>query len=178
MQPTWPEANAPRTDVDWFEAMAFCRWLAQRGKVPRAGWEILLPTDAQWRRAYVGEGDRDFPWQGEPDPNRHANYRDTGLERTSAVGVFPFPDGVARSGALDMAGNVWEWCLEKYDDRTYEVGSAVVDATDDSRVLRGGSWNLDPVCLRSADRDGYYPDDHYYFIGFRLVCRPRSSTDH
>ncbi len=175
-KPTWPEPNAPRTDVDWFEAVAFCRWLTHCGHAPTAGWQILLPTDEQWRQAYVGEGKSEFPWTGEPDPNRHANYRDTGLKRTSAVGVFP--DGVASSGALDMAGNVWEWCLEKYDLDTGRVGPAMIDAANDRRVLRGGSWSNAPGDLRSAPRFGRDPVDRRYYLGFRLVCRPPSSTDH
>jgi hypothetical protein len=169
-KPTWPEPNAPRTDVDWFEAVAFCRWLSDRGKVAVAGWQILLPTDAQWRQAYVGEGEREFPWKGEPDPNRHANYDRTGLKRTSAVGVFL--EGAARSGALDMAGNVWEWCLEKYDHVRDRGGPAAIDAQLDRRVLRGGSWYLNPGFLRSANRHGYYPARRNLSIGFRLVCRP------
>jgi formylglycine-generating enzyme required for sulfatase activity len=137
-----------------------------------------LPTDEQWRRAYVGEGDREFPWQGEPDPNpnRHANYRQTDLKRTSAVGAFP--DGAATSGALDMAGNVWEWCLEKIDFESGEVGSGVIDAEGDRRVLRGGSWGNVPDFLRSALRYRYYAVNRHDGIGFRLVCRPPSSTDH
>ena len=174
--PTWPEANSPRTDVDWFEAIAFCRWLTDSGKVPCAGCEILMPTDEQWRQAYVGEGDHDFPWQGEPDSNRHANYGQTELKRSSVVGVFP--EGAASSGALDMAGNVWEWCLDKYDLETDDVRSAVIDATDDRRVLRGGSWYYDPDSLRSAYRIWSDTGNRFDGFGFRLVCRPPSSTDH
>jgi hypothetical protein len=175
-QPSWPEPNAPRTDVDWFEAIAFCRWLTDCGKSPGTGWEMLLPTDEQWRQAYVGASMREFPWQGEPDPNRHANYGETGLERNSAVGVFP--SGVASSGALDMAGNIWEWCLEKYDRGADKVGSPVLDASDDRRVLRGGSWGSAPDGLRSAYRARDYPVGRDLDLGFRLVCRPPSSTDH
>jgi formylglycine-generating enzyme required for sulfatase activity len=156
--------------VDWFEAIAFCRWLTHCGKAQSAGWDILLPTDQQWRQAYVGEGDHDFPWQGEPDPNRHANYGQTELKRSSVVGVFP--EGAASSGALDMAGNVYEWCLEKYDSGTGEVGSAAVDAEIDRRVLRGGSWCGIPGILRSARRFRDSPVIRYYDVGFRLVCRP------
>ncbi len=175
-KPTWPEPNAPRTDVDWFEAVAFCRWLTHLGITPTAGWEILLPTYEQWRHAYVGEGDKDFPWEREPDADRHANFWETGLYRTSAVGLFPA--GVANSGALDMGGNVDEWCLQKYDLKTYEVGSAALDATDDPRVLRGGSWVGNPDDLRSAGRGRFNPGDRYNDVGFRLVCRPPSAVEH
>ena len=171
-EPRWPEPNVPRTDVDWFEAIAFCRWLTHRGKAARSGWEIQLPTEAQWLLGYVGAGNREYPWDGEPDPQRHANFDDTGLGRTSAVGVFP--GGRAHCGALDMGGNVWEWCLDKYDQPSHTA----IDASDDRRVLRGGSWFDVPGYLRSAFRSGSYPDDRDPNLGFRVVCRPPSSTNH
>ena len=176
-KPTWPEPNAPRTDVDWFEAVAFCRWLTRLGNTPVAGWKILLPTDEQWRQAYVGESDQDFPWEGELDPDQHANFNESRLSRTSVVGLFPA--GVTTSGALDMAGNVYEWCLEKYRGPD-EVGSAALDATNDSRVLRGGSWFGYPDYLRSAGRSGGLTGGRDNDIGFRLVCRPHLllNTDH
>ncbi|MCP5085319.1 MAG: formylglycine-generating enzyme family protein, partial [Rhodobacteraceae bacterium] len=175
-KPTWPEPNAPRTDVNWFEAVAFCRWLTHLGNKPTPSGEILLPTDEQWRQAYVGDDEQDFPWQGEPDANRHANFSMTGLNRTSTLGLFPA--GVASSGALDMAGNVWEWCLQKYESEFEGVGSATLDATDDRRVLRGGSWFYDPDYLRSAGRLRSDPDYRNFVVGFRLVCRPPSAVEH
>ena len=106
--------NAPRTDVDWFEAMAFCRWLSATGKAAEVEWKVDLPNEEEWVRAYVGEKERDFPWEGEPDGERHANFVASRLHRTSAVGLFTA--GSASSGALDMAGNTYEWCSDYYDE--------------------------------------------------------------
>ena len=78
------------------------------------------------------------------------------------------------SGAEDMAGNLWEWCLNKFDD----LDHTEVDATNDPRVLRGGSWNLTPGLLRSALRSWSYAGSRGYDFGFRLVCRPPSSFGH
>ncbi len=161
---TWPEPNVPRTDVDWFEAVAFCRWMTFKGYAAENGMSVSLPTDEQWRRAYVGDSKADFPWQGETDINIHANC-DFALRRTNAVGLFPA--GEAVSGGLDMAGNVWEWCLNEYDnlDNISTKGNVV-------RVLRGGSWSGTPDLLRSAFRFRYNPDLRNYDFGFRVVCRP------
>jgi len=175
--PSWPEPNGPRTDVDWFEALAFCRWLTARSAVAKPDWWVGLPTDGEWVQAYVGAIDRDFPWNGPSDPNRCANFRGSGLERTSAVGIFPA--GRANSGALDMAGNVWEWVLDKYDLESDTLGGSEVDDSNDRRVLRGGSWGGNPDSLRSSNRFRFDPDFRVDFIGFRVVCRPPSSSvDH
>ena len=82
--------------------------------------------------------------------------------RTSAVGLYPNP---SEEGVHDLAGNVWEWCLNEYERplNMDDVGSA-------SRVLRGGSWSNYTRNLRAAFRYDYAPDDRDDFIGFR-VCR-------
>jgi formylglycine-generating enzyme required for sulfatase activity len=77
-----------------------------------------------------------------------------------------------------MAGNIWEWCLEKWNYKTDDIGSTAVDVENNPRVLRGGSWDFDPDNLRSAARFGYGPVFRDLNLGFRLVCRPPSSTDH
>ena len=170
--PAWPESNAPKTNVDWFEANAFCRWLSHTGKSAEPGWSIGLPTDQEWQLAYVGAAQQDFPWSGQTDPDRHANYG-RNIGRTSVVGLFPA--GEADSGALDMAGNVWEWCQNVFDpDKNLVTENISVSDSSDSRVLRGGSWLDSPNLLRSALRYRSSPDYRTYLLGFRVVCRPPS----
>ncbi|MEW8430692.1 MAG: SUMF1/EgtB/PvdO family nonheme iron enzyme, partial [gamma proteobacterium symbiont of Ctena orbiculata] len=83
--------------------------------------------------------------------NINERFIDTGLynlDQTTAVGLYP--QGTSPYGVFDMAGNLFEWCINKYEE------PAVIDfdASDDLRVLRGGSWNDNPEGARSAFRYG------------------------
>ena len=166
----WPEPNAPRTDVDWYQAVAFARWLSTRAELPRDDWTVALPSDREWVASYTGTAERDFPWDGDTNNNRHANIWTTGIRRTSCVGLFP--GGASRSRAEDMAGNAWEWCEDKYE----ELGQREIDSSGARRVLRGGSWSFTTDYLRASVRIGLNPDFPSYYVGFRVLCRPHLPT--
>jgi formylglycine-generating enzyme required for sulfatase activity len=159
---SWQEANSPRETVSWFEAVAFCGWLSHR-----TGLKIRLPTEWEWQQAATG-GDptRKYPWPGEWDTNR-CNSTENRLNRTTAVGLYPH--GATKQGVLDMAGNVWEWCLNTYE-HPEAPESLRIDESSTSRVLRGGSWINSPVKLRVSNRDGNGAGDRGNFdMGFRLA---------
>ena len=82
------------------------------------------------------------------------------LRQTSVVGTYP--GGVSPYGVHDMAGNVWEWCVDARDGKP--------DEDKVSRVLRGGSWYDDHVNARATYRLGLDPDYRYGNFGFRVVC--------
>ena len=157
--PAFQTPNHPRAGVSWYEAMAFCRWLSHESKQ-----EITLPAEAQWEWAarwnrQTGQaGERPYPWDGGEDDLAHrCNMGGTGIGHTSAVGMFP--GGKADCGAMDMSGNVWEWC-----ENLYETGKPY-------RVLRGGSWiSAAPRSLRSASRFSGHPGVRVIGVGFRVVC--------
>jgi formylglycine-generating enzyme required for sulfatase activity len=143
-------SNHPRERVSWYDAIAFCRWLTEKAQVfpqllpeplkGQAGCLIGLPTEWQWEKAArspsTGKGyGREYPYQSSFDAAK-ANTSETGIEQTSAAGIFP--NGASPYGALDLSGNVWEWCLNQYFDPEKITLSGI-----EARVLCGGSWRYD-----------------------------------
>ena len=174
--------NHPVIAVSWYEATAFCQWLTVKLREAdelSAQQEILLPTEAEWEKAARGTDGRTYPWEGNDISPELANYDETGLGATSAVGCFP--RGKSPYGCEEMAGNVWEWCLD-YCDRdkywkvvtdTYQEGIVdPVSLSGSARVIRGGSWYAGAGGCRAAYRGYYAPDYRGLYIGFRLVRTP------
>ncbi len=180
--------NHPVVGITWHEALAFCRWLTEKlldaglefqvwrkGQIEildlkSKGFEVRLPTEAEWEKAARGTDGWIYPWGNEPDPNR-ANYDKTGIGTTSAVGSFPL--GESPCGALDMSGNVLEWCQTKWRDSYKTKADESLEGAD-PRVVRGGSWNYGPRVMRGAFRDRLDPDSRDCDLGFRVVVSPGS----
>lgn len=149
-------ANHPRENVSWYDAVAFCRWLSAR-----LGYEITLPTEQQWEKAARGTAGQIYAYPGELDPTK-ANSRETGIDQTSAVGIFP--QGASPYAVLDMSGNVWEWTLSEHSS-----GESNYITNSEYRVLRGGSWGFNGVNTRAASRDWNSPDGGSLSGGFRCA---------
>jgi hypothetical protein len=150
--------NHPLENVTWLEAVAFCRWLSEK-----LGYAVRLPTEWEWQQAATGgDPDREYPWSGGWDLGRANTYLSE-LSRSTAVGMYP--QGSSAVGALDMAGNVWEWCLNEYDTPSNTELSG-----DARRVMRGGSWNYEQDEARTAFRGSDVPNYCNYDVGFRLAC--------
>lgn len=172
------QPNYPRSTVTWFQSVAFTRWLDFKYRelglferfsplTPdgvRAIWQIRLPTEWEWQWAAQNGGEgREFPW-GRWDDQPRANTTEAGInDRSTAVGMYP--GGAAACGALDMAGNLWEWCLNKYDKPV----DSLIDDRGASRVLRGGSFLDYRHGARSLSRNYHYPSDRRDGYGFRVV---------
>ncbi|WP_297325418.1 SUMF1/EgtB/PvdO family nonheme iron enzyme [Nitrosomonas sp.] len=153
----WSFANYPVIHVSWYDALAYCRWLSVRLQLP-----IRLPAEWEWQWAAAGSTQQDYPWPGEWNGQR-TNSIGAGIGRTVAVGLYPL--GRSPFGVDDMAGNVWEWCLNLYDQP-----SDTSLSTSEDRVLRGGSWYYDPDYERVAARYYAPPDYRFYAYGFRVLC--------
>ena len=151
--------NHPVVRVSWYEAWAFSQWLSEA-----VGEPVSLPTEAQWERAARGTDGRRYPWDGDITPD-HANFA-LNVWTTTAVGIFP--KGASPCGALDMSGNVWEWCLTKWRG-SYREPEDYAPKGDDLRVLRGGSFLSDAGVVRCAVRYRRYPFFRYRYFGFRVV---------
>lgn len=171
-------ANHPRENVNWHQAMTFCRWFSWRmggeydlEKV--AEWAVRLPTEFEWEKAARGTDGRIYPYKGDYDATK-GNTDATGIGQTSPVGIFP--NGASPYGVMDMSGNVCEWCLSAYINPALDARTENVQARD-IRVLRGGSWRGGLVNARAVIRDGCNPADRLNYLGFRVVvmlCPPSS----
>ena len=160
-------AEQPVVCVSWHDAVAYCEW---------AGGRLL--TEAEWEYAARGPEGLIYPWGNTFDGTRlnfcdksctfdWANQSvDDGYEFTAPVGSYP--DGASWAGALDLAGNVWEWVADWYGD--YSSGRQVNPTgpqNGDCRVLRGGSWHGNENNTRGANRDRSTPTDSDNSGGFR-----------
>jgi formylglycine-generating enzyme required for sulfatase activity len=149
--------NHPAENVSWYDAVAFCRWLSAR-----FGYEVRLPTEWEWQQAATsGDPAREYPWGADWDP-AYANVWKSHLGRTTAVGVYP--QGTSPVGALDMSGNVDEWCLNEHEppQRTGLSGTA-------RRGVRGGSWSHDQASARASFRSDFAPVFCDNLLGLRVV---------
>ena len=166
------QPNQPVVGVSWYDAMSYAKWANKR-----------LPTEAEWEKAARGGlSGMKYPWgNGYPDKTK-ANYAQN-VGKPSPVGSYPSND----YGLYDMAGNVWEWCLDEYDFDFYKKSENArnpfafgdIDClinsftkVKTSRVLRGGSWYTIGDFVRGAYRIIYTPDSRDSDVGFRCAMRP------
>lgn len=167
--------NQPVVGVSWFEAGAFCNWLGAEGLGQRAEGKKLmvrLPTEAEWEFAARGKEGRKFPWGKEDPTPKRANFGKL-INRPTAVGSYA--QGATPEGIFDLAGNVWEWCLDFYNENYYAackkkgvVKNPICAQESWGRVLRGGAYYSDAVGLRGSLRDRHYPDYGLDYLGFRV----------
>jgi len=164
--PVFGAPDAPVVMVDWNEASAFSAWAGGR-----------LPTEAEWEAAAKGgAAQAEYPWGDDPLAPERANA-DGSVGHTTVIGSFPL--GANGFGLFDMAGNVWEWCADAFDERAYRAirdgdanprrdPSAHENETAE-RILRGGAFDALPAMCRTAFRHRAPASTRRNTIGFRIV---------
>lgn len=149
----------PVTSVDWNQAKTYAKWIHGN-----------LPTEAEWEKSCRGGDLRVYPWGTARPSAQLLNFDESGIRGTSVVSNYPF--GASPYGALNMAGNVWEfvadWYNEKYDDQTLARNPTGPD-NGSARGLRGGSSYDNGSIVRCTTRYSYSPGDRDGIVGFRVV---------
>jgi len=151
--PEW--ANHPVTCITWLEARDFCDWAGKR-----------LPTEAEWEKAARGTKGRIWPWGDKWDKEK----LNSGSKQTLPVGNFP--KGKSPFGALDMAGNAFEWVNDYYNEAYYPTApdrNPQGPSTGEDRVLKGGSFASEQILTRCSYRSHLKPDVRKIYNGFRCA---------
>ncbi len=170
--------SQPVVGVCWYEARAYCAWLAAQ-----TGQAVRLPTEVEWEAAAGGRDGRRYPW-GEDWNRLRANTYETRVKRTSPVGAFA--EGDTPEGVADLAGNIIEWTTSLFgevsnsEDVEYRYPYVGTDGREDAeagqsncRVMRGGGWNAPSAIVRVVFRGLVRPDAAQNPSGFRvLVAAP------
>jgi formylglycine-generating enzyme required for sulfatase activity len=167
----------PVVYVSSLEAIKYCQWLSEKD-----GRNYRLPTEAEWEFAARGIDHRKYPWGNHDRRGGFANFADAstnfpwrdsqvndGYPESSPVGAFP--RGASFFGLEDMAGNVWEWCLDFY---TPLAGTPKRNprgvASGAKRIYRGGSWKSRFSNLRTTARGSNAANFSCNDVGFRVAC--------
>jgi len=148
----------PVVNVDWNMAKTHCEWRGAR-----------LPTEAEWEKAARGMDGQIYPW-GNYAPNKDLLNYNQEVGDTTMAGSYEM--GKSFYGIYDMAGNVWEWVNDWYDEAYYQTlpsTDPLGPSAGHYRVLRGGSWSDDANGVRSSRRFGLDPTGAFNVGGFRCA---------
>jgi len=148
--------NRPRTSISWYEAVAFSRWLSAKLEQ-----RVMLPTEIQWQRSAQGDDALEYPW-GRIFDQARCNTCESRIHETTPVDHYP--QGQSPFGVFDLSGNVYEWCLNAYDDPSETNISG-----ERTRACRGGAFGFSQDRARTAFRTYFSPTFRVGAVGFRVI---------
>jgi formylglycine-generating enzyme required for sulfatase activity len=182
----WGRGSRPVINVSWWDAIAYCNWLSEKEKLPKAydnNGNLLdkdgrvttdpskvvgyrFPTEAEWEyAARGGNKSKGYKYSGSDNIDEVAWYWDNSGLRTQEVGKKA-PNEL---GIYDMSGNVWEWCSDWYGSYSSSAQTNPYNNSGSDRVFRGGSWGSSATYVRVAFRDGSSPTNSLGNLGFRIA---------
>jgi formylglycine-generating enzyme required for sulfatase activity len=179
----FPGNDLPRTNITWYEAVAFCQWMAFKLglRVPTVGElvtqsmmskynKIALPTEQQWQRAAQGDDGRLYPWRNEFNLSRYNAPENWERDRSQPVSVSEFISGASPYGLMGMVGNTWEWCSTNWESSDADLSGGTL------RVIRGCAHYAGHERAQVTFRTAEPPQFRNHGSGFRIICIPGFST--
>ena len=142
--------DQPVIGINYFEAVVFSLWIGMR-----------LPSEQEWEKAARGTDGKTYPW-GEPMGYEKGFANTCDFMACQTNSVLELDQGMSPYGCFDMAGNVWEWCIQK---------NASMHSTQ--RIVRGGSWMNYLVHAKCVFRNSFDPSERHLAVGLRCVEAPQ-----
>ena len=142
--------DQPVIGINYYEAVVFALWMGLR-----------LPTEQEWEKAARGTDGKTYPW-GEPMGYEKGFANTCDFMECKTNPVLELDQGMSPYGCYDMAGNVWEWCMQKN-----------VSRHSTQRIVRGGSWMNYLVHAKCVFRNSFDPSERYLAVGLRCVEAPQ-----
>jgi hypothetical protein len=144
------DVDQPVIGINYYEAVVFSLWMGMR-----------LPSEQEWEKAARGTDGKTYPW-GEPMGYEKGFANTCDFMACQTNSVLELDQGMSPYGCFDMAGNVWEWCMQK---------NASMHSTQ--RIVRGGSWMNYLVHAKCVFRNSFDPAERHLAVGLRCVEAPQ-----